>query len=44
MIIMVSVGMAFALLQEAVYILHNRRVAQGKHSDKDGSESYIYVL
>ncbi|KAI3541126.1 major facilitator superfamily transporter [Colletotrichum filicis] len=44
MIIMVSIGMAFALLQEAVYVLHNRRVAQGKHRPKDGSEPYIYVL
>ncbi|WYZ34315.1 hypothetical protein EsH8_I_000591 [Colletotrichum jinshuiense] len=44
MIIMVSVGMAFALLQEAVYFVHNRRVAQGKHTPKDGSEPYVYVL
>ncbi|KAK6226592.1 inner membrane transport protein yfaV [Colletotrichum tabaci] len=44
MIIMVSVGMAFALLQEAVYFVHNRRVAQGKHTSKDGSEPYVYVF
>ncbi|KAL2880854.1 hypothetical protein SGCOL_003881 [Colletotrichum sp. CLE4] len=44
MIIMVSIGMAFALLQEAVYLVHNRRVAQGKHRPKDGSEPYVYVL
>ncbi|KAJ0167394.1 putative transporter [Colletotrichum tanaceti] len=44
MIIMVSVGMAFALLQEAVYFVHNRRVAQGKHTPKDGSEPYVYVF
>ncbi|KAE9572462.1 hypothetical protein CGMCC3_g11408 [Colletotrichum fructicola] len=42
MIIMVSVGMAFALLQELVYFVHNRRVAQGKHKSKDGSEPYVY--
>ncbi|WQF78424.1 Putative major facilitator superfamily, MFS transporter superfamily [Colletotrichum destructivum] len=44
MIIMVSVGMTFALLQEAVYFVHNRRVAQGKHTPKDGSEPYVYVF
>ncbi|KAI1249334.1 hypothetical protein MGN70_008946 [Eutypa lata] len=30
MIIMVAVGMFFALLQIAIYTIHNRRVAQGK--------------
>ncbi|KAF9873573.1 major facilitator superfamily transporter [Colletotrichum karsti] len=43
MIIMVSVGMSFAILQELVYFVHNRRVAQGKHKPKDGSEPYVYV-
>ncbi|OLN94298.1 putative transporter YIL166C-like protein 4 [Colletotrichum chlorophyti] len=43
MIIMVSVGMVFALLQETVYFVHNRRVLQGKHKPKDGSEPYVYV-
>ncbi|KAF6833982.1 inner membrane transport protein yfav [Colletotrichum musicola] len=43
MIIMVSVGMAFALLQELVYFVHNRRVAQGKHKPKDGQEPFLYV-
>lgn len=43
MIIMVSVGMAFALLQELVYFVHNRRVAQGKHKPKDGLEPFLYV-
>ncbi|KAK2064102.1 MFS general substrate transporter [Colletotrichum caudatum] len=44
MIIMVSVGMAAALFQEAVYFVHNRRVAQGKIKPKDGSEPYVYVF
>nr|XP_036579614.1 major facilitator superfamily transporter [Colletotrichum truncatum]KAF6787222.1 major facilitator superfamily transporter [Colletotrichum truncatum] len=44
MIIMVSVGMAFALLQELVYFIHNKRVAQGKHRPKDGSKPYVYVF
>ncbi|KAK1766601.1 major facilitator superfamily domain-containing protein [Phialemonium atrogriseum] len=42
-IIMVSVGIVFAALQIVVYVVHNRRVAQGKHQEKDGSESMIYV-
>ncbi|KAK2015408.1 inner membrane transporter yfaV [Colletotrichum eremochloae] len=44
MIIMVSVGMAAALFQEAVYVVHNRRVAQGKSKPKDGSEPYVYIF
>ncbi|TDZ29936.1 putative transporter [Colletotrichum spinosum] len=43
MIIMVSVGMAFALIQESVYFVHNRRVSQGKHTSEDDSEPYVYV-
>ncbi|KAI9147274.1 inner membrane transporter yfaV [Paramyrothecium foliicola] len=37
MIIMVSVGIVFASIQEVVYIVHNRRVAQGKFKSKDDS-------
>ncbi|KAG0646065.1 MFS transporter prlL [Hyphodiscus hymeniophilus] len=42
MIIMVSVGIATALVQEVVYFAHNRR---GKRSPPtDTSEAYVYVL
>ncbi|OAQ67293.1 inner membrane transport protein yfaV [Pochonia chlamydosporia 170] len=43
MIIMVCVGIVFASIQEAVYIVHNRRVARGKIRSKDGSPPMIYV-
>lgn len=43
MIIMVSVGIVFAALQEAIYIIHNRRVAQGKNRGRNGSPPMIYV-
>lgn len=42
-IIMVSVGMAFAVLQVAIYTVHNRRVAEGKHKPRDGEALRIYV-
>lgn len=42
MIIMVSIGIASALVQIIVYVVHNRRVAQGKHRPKDGSEPMVY--
>lgn len=42
MIIMVSIGIASALVQVIVYVVHNRRVAQGKHRSKDGSEPMVY--
>ena len=41
MIIMVSVGTVFAL-QMVIYIVHNRRVAQGKRP-KDGSAPIVYT-
>jgi len=41
---MVSLAFIFAFIQETVYWVHNRRVAQGKHVPKDGTEPYIYVL
>ena len=40
---MVAVGMAFAGLQIVVYVVHNRRVAQGKHKPRNGEEPMIYV-
>ncbi|KAK4152818.1 putative transporter [Chaetomidium leptoderma] len=43
-ICMVVVGIVFAALQIAIYLVHNKRVAQGKHkSDKDGRPPQIYV-
>ena len=42
MMIMVSVGIAFALLQEIIYFVHNRRLSLNR--PKDGSELYVYVL
>ncbi|KAF9878284.1 alternative sulfate transporter [Colletotrichum karsti] len=42
-IIMVSVGMAFAMLQVVIYTVHNKRVAQGKYKPKDGEIPRIYV-
>jgi hypothetical protein len=43
MIIMVSVGMVFAMLQMAVYIVHNKRVSEGKIKAEDGEEPIIYT-
>jgi hypothetical protein len=43
MIIMVSVGIASALAQIVIYVVHNRRVAQGKHQARDGSAPMVYV-
>jgi hypothetical protein len=40
---MVSVGIAFAALQVIIYVIHNKRVAQGKHKDKDGAEPMLYT-
>ncbi|KAK4183024.1 putative transporter [Podospora australis] len=43
-IIMVAVGILFALLQVGIYVVHNRRVAQGKiKPGKDGLEPQVYV-
>lgn len=39
---MVTVGIVFAALQLVIYIVHNRRVAEGKRP-KDGSAPQIYV-
>lgn len=48
MIIMVSIGLFFAMVQEAVYFFHNRRVAKNKpqpgEEDLLTSPPYIYVL
>ncbi|KAK8162690.1 inner membrane transporter yfaV [Phyllosticta citrichinensis] len=43
-IIMVVVGMMFAVLQVAIYAIHNRRVAKGKHKPPAGEPPRIYVL
>ncbi|PKS12648.1 hypothetical protein jhhlp_000856 [Lomentospora prolificans] len=43
LIIMVAVGMLFAAIQVIVYVVHNKRVAEGKHQPKDGEESMIYI-
>ncbi len=40
---MVMVGIVFAALQIVVYVVHNRRVRQGKYKVKDGEEPQIYV-
>ncbi|KAE9366609.1 MFS general substrate transporter [Stipitochalara longipes BDJ] len=42
MIIMVSVGIAAALVQEVIYFTHNRRVKRS--APADSSEAYVYVL
>ena len=44
-IIMITVGIAFALIQIAIYVIHNRRVAEGKHTrtEKDGSKPRRYT-
>jgi hypothetical protein len=42
MIIMVSVGIAAALVQEVIYFTHNRRMKRS--TSTDGSEAYVYVL
>lgn len=43
LIIMVAVGMFFAGLQVIIYVVHNRTVAQGKHTSEDGEEPMKYV-
>lgn len=43
LIIMVAVGIVFAALQIVIYVVHNKRVAEGKHTTKDGTEPIIYV-
>ncbi|KAF6795885.1 transporter YIL166C-like protein 11 [Colletotrichum sojae] len=42
-VIMVSVGMAFAILQVVIYTVHNRRVAQGRHKPPPGEAPRMYV-
>lgn len=41
---MVSLGMLFAIIQDIVYYVHNKRVRDGRHQTKDGSPPYIYTL
>lgn len=40
---MVSIGMAFAILQVIIYTLHNKRVAEGKYNPAKGEVPRIYV-
>ena len=40
---MVSVGILFAAIQVGIYVIHNKRVARGKHSEKDNSQPMIYI-
>ncbi|KAI8284533.1 hypothetical protein K4K60_001849 [Colletotrichum sp. SAR11_57] len=42
-IIMVSIGMGFAILQVIIYTLHNERVAEGKYKPAKGEVPRIYV-
>lgn len=42
MIIIVTVGIAAALVQEVIYITHNRRVE--KNASTDSSKAYVYTL
>ncbi|KAH7304683.1 major facilitator superfamily domain-containing protein [Stachybotrys elegans] len=44
MIIMVSFGAIFAIIQETIYLVHNRRVAEGKVKRSDGNPPMKYVL
>ncbi|KPM45288.1 hypothetical protein AK830_g1295 [Neonectria ditissima] len=43
MIIMVSVGMVSAIVQLGIYVVHNKRVAQGKHQAVNGVAPMIYT-
>lgn len=40
---MVGVGFIAALVQEVLYRVHNRHVAEGKHRGLEGKEPRIYV-
>ncbi|KAK4159569.1 putative transporter [Cladorrhinum sp. PSN259] len=43
-IIMVSVGILFAIFQVVIYVVHNRKVREGKiKTDEEGEEPQIYV-
>lgn len=43
-ICMVSAGIFFALMQIGIYVVHNRRVAEGKvKPGRDGEEPQVYV-
>lgn len=42
MIIMVSVGIVGAIIQIIIYLVHNKRVAEGKHhQDEYGARIYV---
>ena len=42
-IIMVGVGFIAALVQEVLYRVHNKRVAEGKHQAPEGKMPRTYV-
>lgn len=44
MIILVSVGIAVAAVQILVYVVHNRRVTQGKSRPEIGSKPVRYII
>jgi hypothetical protein len=45
MIILVTIGIGLAVLQEAVYLVHNRHIGQGRGALIDGElEPRVYVL
>lgn len=43
MIIMVSIGIASAIVQIVVYVRHNQRVAEGKSQREAGLSPRVYV-
>jgi hypothetical protein len=40
---MVGIGLVFAAIQEGIYLVHNKRVADGKHEVVDGKKPRMYV-
>ena len=44
MVIMVTVGMVAAVVQMAVYAVHNKRAREGKHASNDDKSPQIYVI
>jgi hypothetical protein len=42
-IIMVGIGFIAAMVQEVLYRVHNKRVAEGKHQGSEGKEPRVYV-
>lgn len=42
LIIMVAVGIVFAALQIVIYVVHNKRLAEGKHTN-EGRHGTYYI-